>query len=63
MQVKICKKEMKNLEQIYDKRVVLNEISKGNERVLVSLLYSLVMSMTAKSKKMCFVSDIKLNKI
>lgn len=54
---------MKNLEQIYDKRVVLNEISKGNERVLVSLLYSLVMSMTAKSKKMCFVSDIKLNKI
>lgn len=54
---------MKNLEQIYDKRVVLNEISKGNERVLVSLLYSLVNSMTGKSKKMCFVSDIKLNKI
>lgn len=59
----LFKKYDENLEQIYDKRIVLNDTYESSERVLVSLVFRLLVSMTAKSKQMCFVSEIKLNKI
>lgn len=59
----LFKKYDENLEQIYDKRIVLNDTYEGSERVLVSLVFRLLVSMTTKSKQMCFVSEIKLNKI